>query len=434
MKIKVEEKSIDEVLSLPGYRHEKPGHQSRFFRWVMKTLSAGELRKVSFRADREGMDKIGEGEPCLVLMNHSSFIDLEIASTLLYPSEFHIICTADGFVGKERLMRAVGCIPTFKFISDPVLVKDIVHTLRELKSSVLLYPEASYSFDGTATPLPDSMGKLLKLLKVPVVMIRTYGAFTRDPLYNGLRKRNVQVSAKMYCLFTKEEIAEQTVPALNARLKEAFTFDHFRWQEENRIAVTEDFRAEGLERVLYQCPVCGKRGGMKGAGTQIRCGSCGASWTLTEYGTLDGPRNVPEGKNAAAGQFRFVPDWYAWEREEVRREIREGTYRTEAEVEILCMVNTDAVYRVGEGTLLHTAEGFLLTGCGGKLSYRQSAKASYSLYADYFWYEIGDMVSIGTAKIQYYCFPKDPEVSCARMRLAAEELYRAAEELYRHEG
>ena len=34
-----------------------------------------------------------------------------------------------------------------------------------------MYPEASYSFDGTATPLPESLGKLVKKLGIPVVAI-----------------------------------------------------------------------------------------------------------------------------------------------------------------------------------------------------------------------------------------------------------------------
>jgi hypothetical protein len=36
--------------------------------------------------------------------------------------------------------------------------------LRKQDSSVLMLPEASYSFDGTATPLPESLGKCIKLL------------------------------------------------------------------------------------------------------------------------------------------------------------------------------------------------------------------------------------------------------------------------------
>ena len=41
-----------------------------------------------------------------------------------------------------------------------------VNLLKENKSSVLMYPEAGYSFDGTKTVLPDSLGKMVKMMKV----------------------------------------------------------------------------------------------------------------------------------------------------------------------------------------------------------------------------------------------------------------------------
>ena len=62
-------------------------------------------------------------------------------------------------------------------------------------------------------------------------------------------------------------------------------------------------------------------------------------------------------------------------------------------------------------------------GRGGKLHYRQSPLASYGLYADYYWYEIGDVIALGGRDCVYYCFPEDP-VSVAKTRLAAEELYK----------
>ena len=421
MKIKVVEKSIDEVRALPGYTQEKPVKQGRFFRWLLKTISAGELKQVDFSCEREGMEKLGKDEPCLVLMNHSSFIDLKIAATVLYPRQFHIVCTADGFVGKKWLMSRIGCIPTFKFITDTKLVRDMVYCLKDLKSSVLMYPEASYTFDGTATPLPESVGKLLKLLKVPVVMIRTCGAFARDPLYNNLQLRKVKVSAKMTYLLSAEEIREKTPTELNDILKEQFTFDNFRWQQENKVKISEDFRADGLHRVLYKCPVCGAEGKTEGKGIRIECGACKAVWELDEYGFLR--RKDDRKKKAGEIDFSHVPDWYAWERECVRKETREGRYLLDVPVDILVMVNTDAVYRVGEGRLVHDQEGFHLTGCDGKIDYRQSPKSSYSLYSDYFWYEIGDMISIGDTKMQYYCFPKG-EAIVAKARLAAEELFK----------
>lgn len=182
-----------------------------------------------------------KGEPCLVLMNHSSFIDLKIAIMVLFPRPFHIVCTSDGFVGKKRLMRRLGCIPTRKFMNDVVLVRDMIYALRELRSSVLLYPEASYSFDGTQTPLQEN-----------------------------------------------------------------FTFDYFCWQQENKVSISESFRADGLNRMLYKCPECLTEGEMRGQGISLTCARCGKSYELTEYGFL----------RAKAGEtiFNHIPDWYRWER------------------------------------------------------------------------------------------------------------------------
>ena len=78
---------------------------------------------------------------------------------------------------------------------------------------------------------------------------------------------------------------------------------------------------------------------------------------------------------------------------------------------------------VGEGRLVHTAEGFHLTGCGGKLDYVQGPKASYSLYSDYYWYELGDVICIGDKDRLYYCFPKGGDV-VAKTRMATEEIYK----------
>jgi hypothetical protein len=88
------------------------------------------------------------------------------------------------------------------------------------------------------------------------------------------------------------------------------------------------------------------------------------------------------------------------------------------------MVNYDAIYMVGEGRLIHDVEGFHLTGCDGKLQYSQGPVACYSAYADYYWYEIGDMICIGDQETLYYCFPQDGGDVVAKTRLATEELYK----------
>lgn len=416
MKIKTQEKSYAEVLALPREGHQKPVRQLKVFRMLLKLVSYFDLRATKFTYEKIGMEKLGEKEPCLILMNHSSFIDLEIASDLLSDREYHIVCTLDGFVGKKLLMRLLGCISTKKFINDIHLVKDMHYTVNRLKASILMYPEASYSFDGTQTPLPESLGKCIKLLKIPVVMIRTQGAFLRDPLYNGLQRRKVKVSAKMEYLLSVEEIAQKSATDINKVLQEAFTFDNFKEQQEQGIIVKEQFRADGLHRVLYRCPHCESEGNMYGKGTKITCNACKQAYELTETGYLE----------AVFGETKFshIPDWYQWERECVRRDLEEGTYELDIEVDIYMLIDTKCIYKVGEGRIRHTKDGFHLTGCDGQLDYRQLPQASYSLYSDFYWYEIGDMISIGDEQVQYYCFPKHGENVVAKTRLAAEELYK----------
>lgn len=417
MKIKVKEARYEDVLARPVGLHRQPLRPGPLFRFLMKALSASDLKATHFTHKEIGMEKLGKREPCLILMNHSSFIDLKIAATILYPRPFNIVCTSDGFVGKGWLMRAIGCIPTKKFVTDTVLIRDMLFALKKLNSSILMFPEAGYSFDGTATLLPESLGKCLKILRVPVVMIRTYGAFARDPLYNNLNLRQVNVSADMEYLLSPEEIAEKSVEDLNAILADKFSFDNFRWQQENKIRIAEAFRADCLNRVLYKCPRCQMEGKMLGRGTSLTCGACGKAYELTEYGFM----KAEDGNT----EFAHIPDWYRWERECVRREIQDGSYRLDVPVDIYMMVDTKSIYRVGVGRLEHSITGFHLTGCDGRLDYSQKPNASYSLNSDYYWYEIGDMISIGNTDVLYYCFPKEGDV-VAKTRLAAEELYKMA--------
>lgn len=422
MKIKTKKMSYDDVMALPYRKHKKPEKPSKIIKRIAVALSKKELEDVNFHYTDNIGDVILPDEPCLVLMNHSSFIDLKIAETIFKDRDLQIVCTSDGFVGKEWLMRKVGCIPTQKFVTDFTLVKDMKYCIEKLKTSILLFPEASYSFDGTATPLPESIGKLVKMLGVPVVMISTHGAFLRDPLYNGLRLRKTDVSAESNIVISADDTKTMPEQEINSIINTYFSFNHFKEQSDKEIEITEDFRTLGLERVLYKCPCCNTEGRMKGTGTSINCGCCGALYEMDKYGKVHLKKQNEEYDEDF--KLSHIPDWYRWERECVREEIENGTYSLDIPVEIKILKDFNAIYEVGEGRLKHGTDGFELTGCEGKLNYSQSVRASYSLYADYFWYELGDMICIGDNKTLYYCFPKSDEVVVAKARLAAEELYK----------
>ena len=416
MKTFVKKSTYEKVMAMERTKRRKPMRPVFLIQILIRILSLFDLIPTKFTYQTHGMEKIGKKEPCLILMNHSSFVDLEIASHIFFPKRYGIVTTSDSFVGPlmRWLMPLLGCIPTKKFVSDVSLIRDMQYLLKEKHTSVLMYPEASYSFDGTATPLPRKMGILLKKLGVPVVTVITHGAFARQPLYNELKKRKVQVSADVTCLFTTEDLKTMSVAELDAKLDEVFGFDNFRWQQENQIVIDAPYRADGLNRILYKCPHCKAEGQTEGMGTKLICHNCGADYELTELGFL----------KAEKAMFTHVPDWYSWQRQEVRKELEEGNYKLDVDVDIAMMVNFNAIYMVGEGHLTHTAEGFRLTGCDGKLDYSQGPLTCYSLYSDYYWYEIADMICIGNQDVLYYCFPKNCGDVVAKTRLATEELYK----------
>ena len=421
MKISVKPLDYEQAIALPRARHERPRKTNLFWQTLIRGLCCIGMAGTGFTYETRRMELLEKDQPCLILMNHSCFLDMQIVYRILYPRHFCIVATSDSFVGigglMNWLMRRIGCFPTQKFVTDYRFVQDIQYCLKDLKTSVLMYPEASYSFDGTCTPLPRKLGVLLKKLDVPVVMIESFGAFSRNPLYNELQvRKNVKVSARAMLLYTREEIREKAVKELSDGLDAAFAFDHFRWQKEQGVQIDAPFRADGLNRILYKCPSCGAEGKMEGHGIHLTCHHCGKTYELTSLGEM----KALEGET----EYPHIPDWYAWEREQVRREILDGSYKLDVDVRIGMLVDTKHIYMVGQGHLIHDVNGFTLTGCDGKLHYTQKPLSCYSLYADYYWSEIADMICIGNNDTLYYCFPQDGGDVVAKTRLAVEEMYK----------
>ena len=412
MKIKVCNLTYDEVMQLPSIDTLPLKKPWRILQALLRIAAIPGLLLNKFTYKKVDMKKAGKG-PYLVLMNHSSFFDLHVTFRLM-PRPFYIVSTADALIGKEWILRKVGCLPTTKFTPDISLTRNITRALHDKKVNVLLFPEAGYSFDGTAVTLPTGLGAFLKKMNVPVLSIITDGCFLRQPLYNNLRKRKTRVSATMQCLFSREELAEKTIDELNEKIHEIFAFDNFKNQKENGVQIADENRAEGLHRVLYQCPACKSEFQMLGQGTTLTCKHCGKTYVMDEYG----PMHAQSGET----EFSHIPDWFAWQRKRVREQISDPAYRTELPVDIMIMHGNKCIYRVGEGTLLHDYNGFTLRAFDGKFTYNQPPLYSYSVNADYNWYELGDVVSIGDRKTQFYCIPKD-STAVTKLRFAAEELY-----------
>ena len=159
--------------------------------WYLKPLtwllSFPELMATKAKVYKHNMKEV-KG-PYLLLCNHNSFLDFKVAVKAIFPKFANYIVAVDGFIGREKLLRNVGCLLKRKFVSDVRIVRNIMHSLNKNKYICAIYPEARYSLVGTTAIIPDSLGKMAKMLKKPVVTLICHGNHLRQPVWNYLNKR-----------------------------------------------------------------------------------------------------------------------------------------------------------------------------------------------------------------------------------------------------
>ncbi len=357
--------------------------------------------------------------PYLMLCNHNSFLDFKVLTKAIFPSRANYVVAIDGFIGREKLLRNVGCICKRKFTNDIVLVKQLKQVLKNGDIAVV-YPEARYSLCGTTAVLPESLGKLCKAMKVPVVTFICHGNHVTSPFWN-LHDRGIKpTEAEMTLLFTPEELAGMSFEEINKKLVEAFQYDDYRWQKERGLRTKYKKRAEGLQKVLYQCPACKTEFRMETEGTRLRCKACGKTWELNELNEL----TAEDGQT----EFSHIPDWYEWERGNVRAEVEAGTYTSgELDVHVDSLPNAKGYVRLGNGKMVHDEKGFRVWGTddqGMAFSMEIPAATQYSVHIEYEYLgKYGDCVDLNTLQDTWYVYPHGNDFAVTKMALATEELY-----------
>jgi ribosomal protein L37AE/L43A len=260
---------------------------------------------------------------------------------------------------------------------------------------------------------------MIKLMKFPVVTLICHGNHLRQPVWN-LRKRKVKVVADMTQILKKENLEKLSVAQINQIIDKSFIYDDYKYQKENKIAIKENFRAEGLHKVLYQCPACKAEREMDTKGNRIWCKKCGKAYEMGIYGDL----KAVSGKT----EFSHIPDWYEWQRQNVKEEIMKGEYLLEIPVNIDSLPNSKGFYRLGEGILKHDKNGFLLTAKFGDIDFslHKPVLENYSVHVEYDYFGKGDAVSLSTANDTFYLFPINIKNIVTKIHFAVEELFKQA--------
>ncbi len=400
------------VVDVVRFDMERPPQRQkthlRVLTWLM-SFPVVWLRRLKInRVNMKGLKP-----PYLLLCTHKSFIDFMVTTACTFPHRANYVVAIDGFIGREKLLRNVGCICKRKFTND---VQMVMHLKQVIDNGdiLVIYPEARYSLIGTNACLPSSLGKLARMFKVPVVVLSMHGNFIYSPVWN-LRKRNIRLEADLTQIITQDEIRQLSGGEINARIGKAFEYDEYMWQKNNSIRVRYKNRAKGLHKVLYACQNCGTEYQMESDGDRLWCGQCGSSWTMSQYGELFGEEGPVH-----------IPHWYEALREQVRAMIEAGTYAFSSDVVVDSLPNADGYIRLGEGRLTHDMTGFTLEGIfdGKPFVLKKDPLSMYSCHIEYDYMGKGDCIDLSTLSDTYYIYPKIKEWSATKISLAVEELYR----------
>ncbi|MBE6541266.1 MAG: hypothetical protein E7672_02335 [Ruminococcaceae bacterium] len=399
---------------------KKPHKPSVLIYAAKYIISFPDLKKRKAVIRKHNMEGI-EGKPFILLVNHASLVDLNLMLKSTHPYPVNNVMTLEGFnTYTEPLMRSLGVLGKRKFTTDINLIRNIKYCLHELKTIFVLFPETRYSLDGCTSYLPDSLGGLIKMMKVPCVMLNIKGNFVTNPQWNKKNKKTF-VESDMFPIVTADEAVSLSADEIFSRIQEAFVYDDYKWQFDNKIKIDDPNRTNGLHALLYKCPNCGCENETDSAGIHIWCRKCGKKWEQDEYGKL----HALEGET----EFEHIPDWSRWERECVRREIEDGTYRFEDTVRVETLPNSWKFHKHGEGKLIQTIEGTRIEcrSYGKEKVIEKGPLDLYSMHIEYDYLGRGDCVDISTNDDSYWLYLSKRD-AITKLSFATEEIYKLAEE------
>ena len=322
------------------------------------------------------------------------------------------------------MFYGAGCFPKRKFTKDITVAKNVLRITRKLRNGVTVYPEARYSLIGINERIDGSLGKMVKAAKLDAVVMITKGNFIYQPQWRKKYKMNNPHEVVFKCVVKREEIEKLNAEEIQRRIEEAFVYDDYKWQLENKIKIKSKYRAHNIHKVLYKCPHCNKDYSMRSEGIKLWCSKCGVSYEMNEYGQLI----CIFGK----GKFTHAPDWYKWERSEVVKEVEAGIYYFEDTVRIEHLDNYQVGFRqLGTIKFIHDMNGLHLHGVldnGDEFHFDNPCENTPSIHIDYDYKKLGTVkrgqaIDINTINDTWFIFPLTNNEVITKIHFAVEALY-----------
>ena len=155
---------------------------------------------------------------------------------------------------------------------------------------------------------------------------------------------------------------------------------------------------------------------MHSEGAYLWCGSCGKRYYMNEYGQL----SAAEGET----EFSHIPDWFKWQRQNVREEVRNGTYHIEDDVELKTLPNSIRYIKQGVAHFVHDVNGMVLTGTayGEPLKVVKNPLEQESIHIEYSAVYGKDLFDIAVRDDSYWFTPLNARDIFTKVSIAPEEI------------
>ena len=192
-------------------------------------------------------------KPYLILMNHQTGFD-QFFIGMAYDGPIYYLATEDIFslgLLSRIIDFLVAPIPIKKQTTDLKAIKSCVKVAKE-GGTIALFPEGNRTFHGKTLYFKPSIVKLIRLVKLPVAIMRLEGGYGAQPRWSDVvRKGDVKaypskiIEVDEYSTLSDDELFDLIQKELY--VDETDSEENF-YHKKN---------AEYMERFLYVCPECG---------------------------------------------------------------------------------------------------------------------------------------------------------------------------------
>ena len=302
-------------------------------------------------------DYLKEEGPIIVIANHASYLDPMIISKLTRGRPVNFVCGEFLFRSHfwGHAFKKGGAIPKKQFVVDAISVKSMMKVLKR-KGSLLLFPEATRSIDGSTITFDDGLAKMAKKVNAAIYIAHIHGSYLTMPRWGkGIRKG--KVTAEFVRKLPCSETAKMTAEELHDYILDGIKYDENEYAREHEMCHKGKKLAAGLQNIAYMCPKCNGQFTMQWAGKKegdtLHCTSCG-----------NGVKVLTNGLLAKTQESDVVYDdlhkWTMWEEEQVSKEVASDDFRMDVEAELFKVLDPF--------TFSHTGSG-KVTIANGKITY-----------------------------------------------------------------